>query len=106
MRNPDRMKMAVRPGTVVVFADVVCGWATVASHRFPIPKRFLDSEIPVVGMLARPISLLHEIVDVAANERMEHTVSAGRFESACRLKQGYSSVPTPELHWPEPAGEK
>ncbi|MGY4653857.1 DsbA family oxidoreductase [Mycobacterium sp. URHB0021] len=74
------MKMAVRPGTVVVFADVVCGWATVALHRFyqarerlgltdavrvdhqlflledvnrfPIPKRFLDSEIPVVGRLA------------------------------------------------------
>jgi predicted DsbA family dithiol-disulfide isomerase len=74
------MKMAVSPGTVVVFTDVVCGWSTIALHRFyqarelagltdsvrvdhqlflledvnrfPIPKRFLDSEIPVVGSLA------------------------------------------------------
>ncbi|HET7665401.1 MAG TPA: DsbA family protein [Mycobacterium sp.] len=74
------MKMAVRPGTVVVFTDVVCGWSTVALHRFyqarkrlgltdkvhidhqlflledvnrsAIPKRLLDSEIPVVGTLA------------------------------------------------------
>jgi predicted DsbA family dithiol-disulfide isomerase len=65
---------------VVVFTDVVCGWSTVALHRFyqarerlgltevvrvdhqlflledvnefPIPKRYLDSEIPVVGALA------------------------------------------------------
>lgn len=74
------MKMAVRPGTVVVFTDVVCGWSTVALHRFyrarerlgltdavsvdhqlflledvnkfPIPKRYLDAEIPVIGALA------------------------------------------------------
>ncbi len=74
------MDITVRPGTVVVFTDVVCGWATVALHRFfaarerlgltdalrvdhqmflledvnrfPIPKRFIDSEIPVVGALA------------------------------------------------------
>ena len=72
--------MNVEPGTVVVFTDVVCGWSTVALHRFyaareragltdmlrvdhqlflledlnkfPIPKRFLDAEIPVVGSLA------------------------------------------------------
>ncbi|KLI09181.1 dithiol-disulfide isomerase [Mycolicibacterium conceptionense] len=72
--------MDVQPGTVVVFTDVVCGWSTVALHRFyaarekagltdavrvdhqlflledvnefPIPKRYLDSEIPVVGALA------------------------------------------------------
>lgn len=74
------MTIQVRPGTVVVFTDVVCGWSTVALHRFyearehagltdavrvdhqlfrledvnafPIPKRYLDSEIPVVGALA------------------------------------------------------
>ncbi|CQD02847.1 MULTISPECIES: DsbA family protein [Mycolicibacterium] len=74
------MKIDVQPGTVVVFTDVVCGWSTVALHRFyaarekagltdavrvdhqlflledvnefPIPKRYLDSEIPVVGALA------------------------------------------------------
>jgi predicted DsbA family dithiol-disulfide isomerase len=74
------MKMDVQRGTVVVFTDVVCGWSTLALHRFyqardrlglndavrvdhqvflledvnkfPIPKRFLDSEIPVVGALA------------------------------------------------------
>jgi predicted DsbA family dithiol-disulfide isomerase len=140
------MAVTVQPGTVKVYSDVVCGWATVALrrfyeareragltdtirvdhqlflledvNRFPIPKRFLDSEIPVVGALApefgwkpwqgdastwpitsllaneavhaakrqsaqaaesldmalrhaffadsRPISLLHEIIDVAA----------------------------------------
>ena len=65
---------------VVVFTDVVCGWSTVALHRFyqarerlgltdvvrvdhqlylledlnrfPIPKRYLDVELPVVGALA------------------------------------------------------
>lgn len=74
------MGVTVAPGTVVLFSDVVCGWATVALqrfyeareragltdevrvdhqlflledvNRFPIPKRFLDSEIPVVGSLA------------------------------------------------------
>jgi predicted DsbA family dithiol-disulfide isomerase len=74
------MNVTVRPGTVVLFSDVVCGWATVALHRFyeareragltdelhidhqlflledvnqfPIPKRFLDAELPVVGALA------------------------------------------------------
>jgi len=63
----------------MVFSDIVCGWATVALHRFyrarerlgltelvrvdhqlflledvnefPIPKRVLDVEIPVVGAL-------------------------------------------------------
>jgi predicted DsbA family dithiol-disulfide isomerase len=73
------MKFDVRPGTVTVFTDVVCGWSTVALHRFyqarhraglddavrvdhqlylledvnkfPIPKRYLDAEIPVVGTL-------------------------------------------------------
>src|SRR4051812_11237973 len=74
------MAVTVHPGTVVVFTDVVCGWATIALHRFyearrgaglddalrvdhqlflledvnrfPIPKRLLDSEIPVIGALA------------------------------------------------------
>jgi predicted DsbA family dithiol-disulfide isomerase len=73
------MSVTVQPGTVVLFSDVACGWATVALHRFyqareragltdqvrvdhqlflledvnrfPIPKRFLDSEVPVVGSL-------------------------------------------------------
>jgi predicted DsbA family dithiol-disulfide isomerase len=73
------MNVTVQPGTIVLFSDVVCGWATVALqrfyrareragltdkirvdhqlflledvNRFPIPKRFLDSEIPVVGSL-------------------------------------------------------
>jgi predicted DsbA family dithiol-disulfide isomerase len=143
------MSVTVKPGTIALFSDVVCGWATVALHRFyrareragltdqvrvdhqlflledvnrfPIPKRFLDSETPVVGSLepafgwkpwqgdastwpitallsneavhaakrqspqaaeeldmairhafftdSRPISLLHELVDVARNCR-------------------------------------
>ena len=70
----------VRPGTVAIYTDIVCGWSTVAIHRFlqarsrlgldeqvhldhrlflledvnafPVPKRFLDSEIPVLGPLA------------------------------------------------------
>ncbi|SEH48468.1 Predicted dithiol-disulfide isomerase, DsbA family [Mycolicibacterium rutilum] len=74
------MAVNVEPGTVVVFTDVVCGWSTVALHRFyqarrraglddrlrvdhqlflledvnrfAIPKRLLDTEIPVVGALA------------------------------------------------------
>ena len=74
------MKITVQPGTVVVFTDVACGWSTVALHRFyqarkrhgltdavrvdhqlyvledvnrfAIPKKLLDSEIPVVGALA------------------------------------------------------
>lgn len=73
------MSVTVDPGTVVVFTDVVCGWSTVALrrfyrarekagldgrlhvdhqlhlledvNRFAIPKRLLDSEIPVVGAL-------------------------------------------------------
>jgi predicted DsbA family dithiol-disulfide isomerase len=69
----------VRPGTVRVFTDVACGWAMISLTRFyrararlglddevrvdfglflledinrlPIPKRFLDAEIPVIGAL-------------------------------------------------------
>ncbi|OMC41957.1 dithiol-disulfide isomerase [Mycobacterium sp. GA-1841] len=139
--------MKVQPGTVVVYTDVVCGWSTIALHRFyrerekagltddvrvdlrlftledvnrfPIPKRFLDAEIPVLGSIepdfgwvpwqsdpstwpitslpaneavhaakqqslaaaeefdmairhafftdSRPISLIHELVDIAAH---------------------------------------
>jgi predicted DsbA family dithiol-disulfide isomerase len=72
--------MTVQPGMVVVFTDVVCGWSTVALHRFyqarerlgltevvridhqlflledlnrsPIPGRSLDAQLPVVGALA------------------------------------------------------
>lgn len=74
------MSVTVRPGTVMVFTDVVCGWSTVSLHRFyeareragladdlyvdhqlfsledvnrfPILKRYLDVELPVVGALA------------------------------------------------------
>lgn len=74
------MAISVRPGTVTVFTDVVCAWATVALHRFyqarrragldgqvhvdhqlflledvnrfAIPKRYLDAELPVVAALA------------------------------------------------------
>ncbi|WP_280293978.1 DsbA family oxidoreductase [Nocardia abscessus] len=69
----------VAPGTIVVYTDVACGWSTIALdrfyrrrreleaeeqlrvdlrlfaledvNRFPIPKRFLDAEIPVIGAL-------------------------------------------------------
>jgi predicted DsbA family dithiol-disulfide isomerase len=68
---------SVTPGTVVVYTDIVCAWSTIALHRFyaararlgldddvgvdlrlfaledvnrfPIPKIYLDAEIPVVG---------------------------------------------------------
>lgn len=74
------MSIDVRPGTVVLYTDIVCAWSTVALHRFyaerdrqgltdqlrvdlrvflledinrfPIPKRYLDAETPVVGALA------------------------------------------------------
>ncbi len=32
--NPSGMAVTVQPGIVVVYADVVWGWATVALHRF------------------------------------------------------------------------
>lgn len=69
--------IAVRPGTIVVYTDVVCGWSTIALYRlyrerdkaglteslhvdhrlfaledvnrFPVPKRYLEAEIPVLG---------------------------------------------------------
>ncbi|UYP18499.1 dithiol-disulfide isomerase [Rhodococcus sp. Z13] len=69
--------MKVEPGTVVVYTDVVCGWSTLALYRFlrerdkagladevrvdhrlfaledvnrfPIPKRLLEAEVPVLG---------------------------------------------------------
>jgi predicted DsbA family dithiol-disulfide isomerase len=70
--------MDVAPGTVVLFSDIGCPWATLAVHRFheardrlgvdvrlvhrsfpleimnegPLPKPVLDAEIPVVGALA------------------------------------------------------
>ncbi|PWK82138.1 putative DsbA family dithiol-disulfide isomerase [Lentzea atacamensis] len=74
MTRPD-----VRPGTIVIYTDVACAWSTVTiarllrtradlgldeqvllDHRcflledvnsFPIPKKLLDSEIPVAGAL-------------------------------------------------------
>ncbi len=77
--------MDVPAGTVVVYSDVVCAWATVALHRlyqarsrlglddrlhvqhrlysledvnrFAIPERMLDAEIPVVGQLAPEIGM-------------------------------------------------
>ncbi|WP_280258174.1 DsbA family oxidoreductase [Nocardia abscessus] len=71
----------VSAGTIVVYTDVACGWSTLALdrfyrararartgaqdklpvdlrlfaledvNRFPIPKRYLDAEIPVIGAL-------------------------------------------------------
>lgn len=71
------MTIDVAPDTVVVYTDVACAWSTVGLarlyaardraraqdrlrvdhrlflledvNRFPIPKRYLDAEIPVVG---------------------------------------------------------
>ncbi|MCX5205545.1 DsbA family protein [Streptomyces sp. NBC_00237] len=73
------MPIDVASGTIAVYTDVACGWATVGLtrlyaarerarvqdrlrvdhrlflledvNRFPIPKRYLDAEIPVVGHL-------------------------------------------------------
>jgi predicted DsbA family dithiol-disulfide isomerase len=71
------MSIQARKGTIVAYTDIACAWSTVAIvrllrardelgadvrldhrlflledvNRFPIPKRFLDSEIPVVGAL-------------------------------------------------------
>jgi predicted DsbA family dithiol-disulfide isomerase len=73
----------VAPGTLVVYTDIVCAWSTITLHRlhrarsaaglddalafdlrlypleevngFPIPKTFLDSELPVVGQLAEEL---------------------------------------------------
>ncbi|MDQ0376011.1 DsbA family oxidoreductase [Amycolatopsis thermophila] len=71
------MSVPAREGTIVVYTDVACAWSTVAIvrllrardelgldvrldhrlflledvNRVPIPKRFLDSEIPVAGAL-------------------------------------------------------
>jgi hypothetical protein len=73
------MAVTGRPGAVV-YTDIVCGWSAVAPYRClearerrglddevrvdpqlflledvnkcPIPKRFLDTEVPVVGALA------------------------------------------------------
>lgn len=74
------MTIHVAPGTVVLYSDVACGWATLALHRFyaarreagleedvrvdhrlflledvnafPLPKAFVDGEIPVFAELA------------------------------------------------------
>ncbi|WP_305091594.1 DsbA family protein [Prescottella sp. R16] len=71
--------MDVEPGTVVLYTDVVCGWATVALHRFyrereragltdavrvehrlfsledvdrrPVPKPLVDGELATLGAL-------------------------------------------------------
>lgn len=72
--------MQVEPGTVVIYSDIGCPWATLAVHRLheardrlgptevvaldhrafaleehnqqPTPRRILDAEIPVVGAVA------------------------------------------------------
>ena len=72
--------MQVEPGTIVIYSDIGCPWATVVVHRLhdarvrlgltdriaidhrvfaleehnaqPTPRRTLDAEIPVVGSLA------------------------------------------------------
>lgn len=74
------MAIEVTPGTVVLYTDIVCAWSTLSLHRFyqerekagltdavrvdhrlflledlnrfPVPKKYLDAEFPVVGALA------------------------------------------------------
>ncbi|WP_324651090.1 DsbA family oxidoreductase [Georgenia sp. H159] len=74
------MAIHVEPGTIVLYSDVACGWATLALHRFyaaradaglddavrvdhrlflledvnrfPLPKTFVEGEIPVFAELA------------------------------------------------------
>src|SRR5699024_3207504 len=74
------MAIHVEPGTIVLYSDIACGWATLALHRFyaaradagleeavrvdhrlflledvnrfPLPKSFVDAEIPVFADLA------------------------------------------------------
>ena len=40
------MTITVRPGTVTVFTNVVCGWSTVAGHPLPedvaLPTSYLN----------------------------------------------------------------
>jgi predicted DsbA family dithiol-disulfide isomerase len=76
----------VARGTIVIYTDVVCGWSTVALHglararaeagledavsldlrlfpledinRFPIPKKYLDAELPVFGALEPDLAVV------------------------------------------------
>lgn len=89
MPRPD-----VAPGTVVVYSDVVCGWATTQLHRFrrarrrrglddritldlrlflledvnrfPLPMRLIQAEIPVYGRLEPDIGWTPWQGDLAA----------------------------------------
>jgi predicted DsbA family dithiol-disulfide isomerase len=124
---------------VVVFTDVVCGWSTVALHRFyqarerlgltdvvrvdhqlflledvnqfPIPKRYLDSEIPVVGSLAPDFgwkpwqgdASTWPITSLLANEavhaaKRQSTQAAERLDMALRHAFFTDSRPIALLH--------
>jgi len=123
----------------VVFTDVVCGWSTVALHRFyqarerlgltdvvrvdhqlflledvnqfPIPKRYLDSEIPVVGSLAPDFgwkpwqgdASTWPITSLLANEavhaaKRQSTQAAERLDMALRHAFFTDSRPIALLH--------
>ena len=58
---------SVRPGTVVVFTDVMCGWSTVALHRFYRVRHAggLDAELRVDLQLY----LLEDVNQMALNWR-------------------------------------
>ncbi|POX38054.1 dithiol-disulfide isomerase [Streptomyces sp. Ru73] len=114
------MTVQVAPGTVVVYTDVACAWSTVGLarlyaarkragaegrlrvdhrlflledvNRFPIPKRFLDAEIPVVGPLAPELEFrmwqrdpsAWPVTVAPANEAV-HAAKAQSYEAAEQL---------------------
>lgn len=133
------MKVEVRAGTVTVFTDVMCGWSTVALHRFyqsrhraglddavrvdhqlflledvngfPIPKRYLDTEIPVVGALAPELcwkpwqgdTSTWPITSLLANEavhaaKRQSVVAAEKLDMALRQAFFADSRPIALLH--------
>lgn len=80
------MTIRVDPGTIALYTDVACGWATVALHRFYAARAAaglaealhaakaqgiaaaeeLDLALRrALFVRSRPISMLHEILDVA-----------------------------------------
>ena len=88
------MTIRVDPGTIALYTDVACGWATVALHRFyaaraaaglaeavrvdhrlfaledvnatPLPKPLVEAEIPVFATLAPDVADACPTIDVAA----------------------------------------
>ena len=52
--------MDVTPGTIVVWADLACPWATLAVHRLHQARRRLDREVEVhLDLRAFPLELLN-----------------------------------------------